>query len=132
MLMSARNTKRSLMDEPARSVNQNAAASLPRMKAGRARSRHHRHVGRREVFARSIEDDALAVLCERVLLGDAFHTGKAAVFLVLAVDQVVVRAVAQRNVARAELGELAEAAFLEAAAFFRGQRAIWVPCVGED
>src|SRR5580765_8419134 len=79
----------------------------------RAPEAHHRDVGGREVLPRAIRDQALAVLRQRVLLGDAAHTGERAVFLLLAVEEIVVGTVAQCHVARPELGELAVAALLE-------------------
>src|SRR5215813_244125 len=64
-----------------------------------------RHVGGREVLAGAVGDQALAVLGERVLLGNALHACEGAVLLVLAVDQVIVASVSQRDIARTELGE---------------------------
>jgi hypothetical protein len=66
-----------------------------------------------QVIARAVGDEALAVLDGGVLFGNAFDSGEARGLLRDAVDQVVVAAVADRQIAGPELGELAVAAFLE-------------------
>src|SRR5689334_19008258 len=47
-------------------------------------------IGRRQMLTRAIGDQPLAVLRQRILLGNAVDAGERAVLLLLAVDQVVV------------------------------------------
>src|SRR6185369_1918581 len=109
-----------------------ALAERARLLEHRAPEPHHRDVGGCEVFPRPVGDQALAVLRQRVMLGDAAHSGERAVLLLLAVEEIVVGAVAQRHVARPELGELAVAALLEARALLLGERPLGMPGVGVD
>ena len=84
------------------------------------------------MLARAVGDDALAVLGQRVLLRDPAHARERPVLLVVAVDQEVVRAIAQGHEARSELGHLAVSAFLELGALLVGKRPFRVPCIDVD
>src|SRR5262245_55896775 len=81
-----------------------------------------RHVGGGKVLAGAVGNQALAVLGERVLLGNALHAREGAVLLVLAVDQVIIASVSQRDIAWAELGELPVTALLELRALVDRER----------
>src|SRR5215510_14212859 len=58
---------------------------------------HDAEIGRTEMLARAIGDEALAVLNAGVLLGDALDAGKAAILLLDPIDQVIVVAIADRH-----------------------------------
>ena len=76
-----------------------APSSTLRRKRTTAASDAHR------CSTRAVGDAALAVLDHRVLLGHAAHAGEADVLLHLAIDQVFVRAIADRDVVLVDLGD---------------------------
>ena len=88
-------------------------------------------IGRPQMFAAAVGDRALAVLHRGVLLGDALDAGVAFRLLQLAVDQVVVRLVAQRHIIVVDLGDHAVAAVIGVALGLR-QRPFRIPGIGVD
>src|ERR1700688_3578352 len=83
------------------------------------------------MLAGAVGDRALAVLHRGVLLGHALDAGIALCLLQLAVDQVVVRLVAQRNIIVVDLRYHAIAAVIGVALGFR-QRTLRIPGIGID
>ena len=83
------------------------------------------------MFPGAVGNRALAVLHRGVLFGDALDTGVARGLLQLAVDQVVVALVAQRNVVLVDNGHHAVAVGVAVALGLR-QRALGIPRVSVD
>src|ERR1700733_9901357 len=92
---------------------------------------HDSEIGRAEMLAGAVGDRALAVLHRGVLLRDALDAGVAFGLLQLAVDQIAVRLVAQRNIILVVLRDHAVAAAIELA-FALGQRTFGIPGIGVD
>ena len=65
---------------------------------------HDAEIGRAEMLTGAVGDRALAVLHRGVLLGDALDAGIAPGPLQLAIDQIVIRLVAQRHVVLVDHG----------------------------
>src|SRR6185503_13592197 len=68
-----------------------------------------RHIGRTEMLPGAVLDRTHAVLDRGVLLAHAFDAGEGLVLLDLAIEQVVVARIADRNVAVVDLGVDVEA-----------------------
>src|SRR5271166_6197656 len=83
------------------------------------------------MLAGAVGDRALAVLHGGVLLGDALDAGIAPGLLQLAIDQVVVALVAQRQVILVDLGDHAIALVVAVALGLR-QRPLRIPGIGID
>ena len=92
---------------------------------------HDAEIGRAEMFAGAVGDRPLAVLHGGVLFGHALDAGVAIGLLQLAIDQIVVRLVAQRNIILVDLRHHAVAAVIAVALGLR-QRALRIPGIGED
>src|ERR1700722_6351765 len=92
---------------------------------------HDAEIGRAETLAGAVGDRPLAVLHRGVLFRDALDAGIAFGLLQLAVDQIVVRLVTQRNIILVELRDHAVAAAIEVAFGLR-QRTLWIPGIGVD
>src|SRR5260370_502048 len=92
---------------------------------------HDAEIGRAEMLAGAVGDRALAVLYGRVLLGHALDAGVALGLLQLAVDQIVVRLVAQRHVVLVDFGDHTVAGSIGLALGLR-QRTLRIPGIGVD
>src|ERR1700733_4695682 len=92
---------------------------------------HDAEIGRAEMLAGAVGDRSLAVLHRGVLFRDALDAGIAFGLLQLAIDQIVVRLVAQRNIILVDLRDHAVAAAIEIAFGWR-QRALRIPGIGVD
>src|SRR3954464_11187239 len=92
---------------------------------------HDAEIRRAEMLAGAVGDQALAVLHGGVLFGDALDAGIAFGLLQLAVDQIVVGPITQRNVILVDFRHHAVAAVVTVALGLR-QRPLWIPRIGVD
>src|SRR5215216_1113694 len=92
---------------------------------------HDAEIGRAEMFAGAVGDRALAVLHRGVLFRHALDAGVAVGLLQLAIDQIIVRLVAQRNIILVDLRHHAVAAVIAIALGLR-QRTFRIPGIGVD